>query len=111
MSDSVKVDYGSLKGAIKAMCKLRLQLNTKTYLNTKLINESRGETYERANQCYDELLAIEQILILLLENTKKALENTGIQFTEAENEAIVEFSSIGAVSGVMGVIGNGERKK
>lgn len=94
MGDCIQIKYGSLKDAVHALSVLESSLKKREFSTISLINESRGDTYEAVNQCYENMRALEENLSNLVTNIKKVLDQCGIQFAEAENESIKLVNSI-----------------
>lgn len=88
----IKIDFDKLENAIAYLNTLEKGTGYDIYCTSDFINHSRGKMYKKTNEFYKKLMAVEDAMIEIIEGTKQALTNAGIEFEKAEDEIINIFN-------------------
>lgn len=91
----IQVNLSELEKAIGSIKRLEKGTGYMVYPTSEFINHGRGEFFEQTNAMYRELMQIENTMIEIVINTKKALDNAGRNFQKKDNDLSKHMSGVG----------------
>ena len=84
----ININYYNLLSAINTMKKIESGTGYSLKGTADFVNHSKGKMADSINQCYQNLMQIETVLISVIEKTNDVLNYAGISFENAEAEIL-----------------------
>lgn len=95
----VIVNQNELQSQIQKLASL--SVGTRYRNTTIVVQKGYSDTIDALNELQNELIAIESVMMEIIEQTKQTMINAGVQFDEADWTAGQLVGSVGKMSGVI----------